>query len=65
MMKAADIRMNLTTQIFNIIKTIKLYVWENVFMQKIKEKRSVELDYMKNKLRMQIWSNFTYFLANI
>ena len=31
MMKAADSRMNLTTQIFNIIKTIKLYVWENVF----------------------------------
>ena len=65
MMKAADIRMNLTTQIFNIIKTIKLYVWENVFMQKIKEKRSVELDYMKNKLRMQIWSNFTYWIADI
>lgn len=65
MMKAADIRMNLTTQIFNIIKTIKLYVWENVFMQKIKEKRSVELDYMKNKLKMQIWSNFTYWIADV
>ena len=46
MMKAADIRMNLTTQIFNIIKTIKLYVWEKVFLTKIKEKRAVELDYM-------------------
>ena len=65
MMKAADLRMNLTTQIFNIIKTIKLYVWENVFLQKIKEKRSVELDFMKNKLRMQIWSNFTYWIADV
>ena len=65
MMKAADIRMNLTTQIFNIIKTIKLYVWEKVFLNKIKEKRDVELDYMKNKLRMQIWSNFTYWIADV
>ena len=65
MMKAADIRMNLTTQIFNIIKTIKLYVWENVFLQKIKEKRSVELGFMKNKLRMQIWSNFTYWISDV
>ena len=65
MMKAADLRMNLTTQIFNIIKTIKLYVWENVFLQKIQEKRSVELDFMKSKLRMQIWSNFTYWIADV
>ena len=65
MMKAADIRMNLTTQIFNIIKTIKLYVWENVFLQKIEEKRGVELGFMKNKLRMQIWSNFTYWIADV
>ena len=65
MMKAADIRMNLTTQIFNIIKTIKLYVWEKVFLTKIKEKRTVELNYMKNKLRMQIWSNFTYWIADV
>ena len=65
MMKAADLRMNLTTQIFNIIKTIKLYVWENVFLQKIQEKRNVELDFMKNKLRMQIWSNFTYWIADV
>ena len=65
MMKAADSRMNLTTQIFNIIKTIKLYVWENVFLQKIQEKRFVELNYMKNKLRMQIWSNFNYWIADV
>ena len=65
MMKAADIRMNLTSQIFNIIKTIKLYVWEKVFLTKIKEKRTVELNYMKNKLRMQIWSNFTYWIADV
>ena len=65
MMKAADSRMNLTTQIFNIIKTIKLYVWENVFFQKIQEKRYIELNYMKNKLRMQIWSNFNYWIADV
>ena len=65
MMKAADLRMNLTTQVFNIIKTVKLYVWEKVFLQKIQEKRKIELDFMKNKLRMQIWSNFTYWIADV
>ena len=65
MMNAADSRMDLTTKIFNIIKTIKLYVWEKVFLQKIQEKRFVELDFMKNKLRMQIWSNFTYWIADV
>ena len=34
-------------------------------MKKIKEKRKVELDFMKNKLRMQIWSNFTYWIADV
>ena len=65
MMKAADSRMNITTQIFNIIKTIKLYVWENVFIQRIQEKRAVELNYMRNKLRMQIWSNFNYWISDV
>ena len=65
MMKAADLRMNVTTQVFNIIKTIKLYVWEKVFLQKIQQKRDVELDFKKMKLRMQVWSNFTYWIADV
>ena len=46
MMKATDL-MNLTAQIFNIIKTIKLYVLEKVFLSKIQEKRHAELKFMK------------------
>ena len=65
MMRAADLRMNVTTQVFNIIKTIKLYVWEKVFLQKIQQKRDIELDYKKMKLRMQVWSNFTYWIADV
>ena len=65
MMRAADLRMNVTTQIFNIIKTIKLYVWEKVFLQKIQQKRDVELDFKKMKLKMQVWSNFTYWIADV
>ena len=65
MMKAADNRMNLTTQIFNIIKTIKLFVWENFFLLKIEEKRKVELDFMKSKLKMQIWSSLTYWISDV
>ena len=65
MMKAADNRMNLTTQIFNIIKTIKLYVWENIFFQKIEEKRKFELDFMKNKFNMQVWSYLIYWISDV
>ena len=65
MMRAADLRMNVTTQVFNIIKTIKLYVWEKVFLQKIQQKRDVELDFKKMKLKMQVWSNFTYWIADV
>jgi ABC-type multidrug transport system fused ATPase/permease subunit len=65
MMKAADLRMNVTTQIFNIIKTIKLYVWENVFLKRVQQKRDVELDFLKMKLKMQVWSNFTYWIADV
>ena len=65
MMKAADLRMNVTTQIFNIIKTIKLYVWENVFLKRVQQKRDVELDFKKMKLKMQVWSNFTYWIADV
>ena len=65
MMKAADLRMNLTTQIFNIIKTIKLYVWENIFFQKIEEKRKFELDFMKNKFNMQVWSYLIYWISDV
>ena len=65
MMKAADLRMNVTTQAFNIIKTIKLYVWEKIFLAKIQQKRDIELDYKKKKLRMQVWSNFTYWIADV
>ena len=65
MMKATDLRMNVTTQVFNIIKTIKLYVWEKIFLSKIQQKRNVELDYKKKKLRMQVWSNFTYWIADV
>ena len=65
MMNATDSRITLTMQIFNIIKTIKFYVWESIFLQKIHEKRYIELEFMKNKLRMQIWSNFTYWIADV
>ena len=64
-MNAEDSRITLTTQIFNIIKTIKFYVWEKIFLEKIQEKRYIELEFMKKKLRMQILSNFTYWIADV
>ena len=34
-------------------------------MQKIEEKRKVELDFMKSKLKMQIWSSLTYWISDV
>jgi hypothetical protein len=46
-MKEKDKRVNLTTECLNNIKMIKLYQWNNIFEDLIREKRSEELKYLK------------------
>lgn len=38
-MKAQDVRMNLTNEMLQNIKIIKMYAWENIFLKLISEKR--------------------------
>ena len=42
-----DRRMSTTTQAFEMIKIIKLYSWEDYFLNKIRQEREEELDYFK------------------
>lgn len=42
-MKLQDMRLNVTTECLNNIKTLKLYSWISQFALKIQEKRDKEL----------------------
>ena len=47
LLKYKDQRMKTTTQVLNSIKIIKFSCWENFYYKRIKEKRKLELDYLK------------------
>ena len=50
-----DRRMKTSTQAFEMIKVIKLYSWENYFLEKIKKEREEELKYFQ---KIQLISSF-------
>ena len=54
-MTKKDRRMSTTTQAFEMIKIIKLYSWEDYFLNKIRKEREEELEYFK---KVQIVSLF-------
>jgi len=49
-MKAQDERMNLTNEMLQNIKIIKMYAWENIFLKLVSEKRTQEL-----KVLAKVW----------
>ena len=63
LMKAKAERIKATEEIFNNIKFIKTYVLENFFVNKIVEKRRIELDWLRKSYMRMIYtmanSNFT------
>lgn len=64
-MKAKDERMKIPTQTFNIIKTIKLYSWENAFIAKIKEKREEEIALLRQTNSLHVTINGVYWSGTI
>lgn len=64
-MKAKDERMKTTTQTFNIIKTIKLYSWDKAFIQKIQEKRDIEIELLRKTNRIHLIINGLYWSGTI
>lgn len=51
---AADDRLSLTTEIFQAIKAIKFFAWEEKFSEKLEEKRSKELVALRK--RVLVWA---------
>ena len=62
---ARDERMKIVTQTFNMIKTIKLYSWEDAFTNKILSKRENELDYLKQINSKNVYTNALYWSGNL
>lgn len=64
-MKAKDERMKVTTQTFNIIKTIKLYSWDKAFLKKIQEKRDREIKLLKEVNQIHVLINALYWSGTV
>jgi len=64
-MKAKDNRMKITTQLFNIIKFIKLYNWEKIFYEKVQKKRKIEIDLLKRIAKYNVFINVSHFSAHL
>jgi hypothetical protein len=57
-----DDRMNITTEVINNIKMIKLYSWTESFLNRISEKRKIELKSLKRAFVYTCFSiTFFYF----
>jgi ABC-type multidrug transport system fused ATPase/permease subunit len=52
-----DRRMKTITQVFHIIKIVKLYSWENYFTKKITQERNEELKYFKKINTINVFIN--------
>ena len=60
LMEASDKRMDILSQTFNIIKIIKLYVWEKLFIKKIEKSKKEENVIMRKKANMTLIVNSSY-----
>ena len=60
LMEVADRKMNIISQTFNIIKIIKLYVWEKLFINKIDKVKEEENIIMRKKANMTLIVNSSY-----
>ena len=49
-----DARLKIVTFVFQVLKSIKLNGWDNEFIQRIKLKRDLELNFMTKNLNIQI-----------
>ena len=60
LMDICDKKMKVITQTFNIIKIIKLYVWEKLFIRKIQKVKDIENAVMRKKANMTLIVNSSY-----
>ena len=60
LVEVSDRKMNLVSQTFDIIKIIKFYVWEDLFIKKIDEVKEEENVIMRKKANMTLIVNSSY-----
>ena len=60
LMEANDKKMNLISQTFNIIKIIKLNIWEKLYIKKIEKVKEKENVIMRKKANMTLIVNSSY-----
>ena len=60
LMEISDKKMEVITQTFNIIKIIKLNVWEKLFIKKIQQVKNSENTIMRKKAYMTLIVNSSY-----
>ena len=53
-MKVSDSRVQVVTEIMNVIRMVKLFGWEKKMDEKIAQKREEELYYQKKRLLLEI-----------
>jgi ATP-binding cassette, subfamily C (CFTR/MRP), member 2 len=58
--KMKDSRMKICTELINSLKILKLYAWENHYMDKVLEEREEELKHMKKRFRISTMNFFIY-----
>lgn len=62
-MKLKDHRIKLMNEILSGIKVLKLYAWEESFMEKINEIRDKELVVLRSAAYLNAFSAMTWFCA--
>lgn len=63
MLEKKDKRMKVTTETFDTIKLLKLYNWENEFMNRILQARNEELVVFKKELNLSVFGIVAYWSA--
>ncbi|KAF9650725.1 multidrug resistance-associated ABC transporter [Thelephora ganbajun] len=64
-MKMTDSRVQVVTEIMNVIRMVKLFGWEKKMDEKIAQKREEELYYQKKRLFLEILNGMVNFLIPI
>ena len=59
-MEQKDSRIQLMNEIFNGIKVIKLYAWENHFQEDVQNVRHKEISFIKKMAYLKIGSSFSW-----
>ena len=63
LMVARDDRMKLTAELISSLKILKLYSWEDYYLNKVKESRENELYHLKERFKMSTFNFFVFWFA--